>query len=109
MLSYSFNSGALPNTMMDANISYLNSEERQACGRLCLLQALLDIANIFASNFLSKRLEGILPDIIAVDQTGFILGHTSSNNIRRLLNLVQFSSESKACDLLGCREGLGQN
>ena len=60
----------------------------------------MDIANIFASNFLSKRLEGILPDIIAVDQTGFILGHTSSNNIRRLLNLVQFSSESKAKSLV---------
>lgn len=38
--------------------------------------------------------------VMIVNQTGFILGRNSSNNVRRLLNLIQLSSESKAKSLV---------
>lgn len=48
--------------------------------------ALLDVDYKLLAKILAKRLEGILRDIIAVDQTGFILGRNSSNN--KLLNFA---------------------
>lgn len=96
MLSYSFKSGVLPNTMMDANISLILKKGKPAddCASYRPI-ALLDVDRKLLAKILARRLEGILPDIIVVDQTGFILGRNSSNNVRRLLNLIQLSSESK--------------
>lgn len=44
---------------------------------------------------LARRLEDILPVIVKEDQTGFIKGHNSYNNIRRLLNIIQLSEQQK--------------
>lgn len=43
---------------------------------------------------LARRLEDILP-VMKEDQTGFIKGHNSYNNIRRLLNIIQLSEQQK--------------
>ena len=101
MLSYSFNSGALPHTMMDANISLILKKGKPAedCASYRPI-SLLDIDRKLLAKILARRLESVLPDIISVDQTGFILGRNSSNNIRRLLNLIQHSSGSKAKSLV---------
>lgn len=47
------------------------------------------------SKALATRLETILPSIIHNDQTGFIKGRHSSNNIRRLLNLINISQNNQ--------------
>lgn len=47
------------------------------------------------AKILAKRLGVVLPDIISVDQTGFILGHNLQNNLRRLLNLIQYDTKLK--------------
>lgn len=44
---------------------------------------------------LAARLEQILPTIIHNDQTGFIKGRNSTNNIRRLLNLINRVQNNK--------------
>lgn len=46
------------------------------------------------SKLLVRRLEGILPLLINPDQTGFIQNHFSSTNIRRLLNIIQYSNQT---------------
>ena len=62
---------------------------------MLLIQA-IDVDKKFIAKILAKRLEYILPDHISVDQTGFILGHNSCNSVRRLLNLIQYSTKLKA-------------
>ena len=47
------------------------------------------------SKALASRLENIIPSIIHIDQTGFIKGRHSNNNIRRLLNLI---SQTQRCN-----------
>ena len=44
---------------------------------------------------LSHRLEKVIPSIIHPDQTGFIKGRHSSNNTRRLFNLLEYSTSQK--------------
>lgn len=49
--------------------------------------ALLNIDRKLLSKILAVCIEKILPTIIGTDQTGFIQGRNSSDNIRRLLNV----------------------
>ena len=68
---------------------------------MCLLQTNCPaVDRKLLAKILANRLEGVLPDLISVDQTGFILGRNSRNNVRRLLNLIQHSSTSKAKSLV---------
>ncbi len=50
--------------------------------------ALLNVDRKLLSKILAMRLENILPKIIGTDQTGFIRGRNSSDNIRHLLNMI---------------------
>ena len=43
---------------------------------------------------LASRLETVLPSIIHYDQTGFIKGRHSNNNVRRLLNLISLTQRN---------------
>lgn len=52
------------------------------------------------SKILVLRLEKILPSIIDEDQTGFIKGRSSSNNIRRLLNVIELSQKCNSDTLI---------
>ena len=47
------------------------------------------------SKTLARCLESVLRCIINNDQTGFITGRKSSNNMRRLLNVIQLSQSMK--------------
>lgn len=49
------------------------------------------------SKVLATRLEDLLPILIKEDQTGFIKGRNSTNNIRRLFNVIQ-AFEQKPTD-----------
>lgn len=44
---------------------------------------------------MARRWEGLLPIIVKEDQTGFIKGRNSYNNIRRLLNIIQLSEQQE--------------
>ncbi len=45
------------------------------------------------AKILAIRLESILPTIINPDQTGFVKGRSSAHNVRRLLNIIQYSNQ----------------
>ncbi len=47
------------------------------------------------SKLLARRLESLLPQLINPDQTGFIQQRLSHSNVRRLLNIIQYSQISK--------------
>ena len=47
------------------------------------------------SKLLARRLEKLLPTLINSDQTGFVYGSYSTCNVRRLLNIIQFTSQCK--------------
>ncbi|KAG7519086.1 hypothetical protein JOB18_000893 [Solea senegalensis] len=78
---------------MTANIAQMMDEK--------LDKMALDItANISQSlkevtERVAQRLEKVLPNIINVDQSGFVVGRNSCNNIRRLLNVIQLSHQQK--------------
>lgn len=57
---------------------------------------MLDVDRKLIAKILARRLELVLPDLISLDQTGFIQGRNSGNNIRRLLNIIQFGPNLKA-------------
>ena len=93
MLQSSFVAGALPPSLMEANISLVlkkgkPSEECSSYRPISVLN--LDLKLL--AKILATRLENVLPTVIANDQTGFIRGRYSSHNVRRLLNIIQHSS-----------------
>uniref|UniRef100_A0A3P8T5H6 Uncharacterized protein n=1 Tax=Amphiprion percula TaxID=161767 RepID=A0A3P8T5H6_AMPPE len=107
MLSYSFNSGALPHTMMEANISLTLKKRKPAddCTSYRPI-SLLDVDRKLLARILARRLEGVLPDIISVDQTGFISGRNSSKETAESYT-AQFRVKGQIShDFSGCREGL---
>lgn len=59
-----------------------------SCRPISLINADLKII----TKTLSPHLEKIIPSIIHSDQTGFVKGRHSSNNTRRLFNLLEYSS-----------------
>lgn len=89
MLNDSFGTGVLPPSLWEANIFLiLKSKPPENCGSyrpISLINADLKIL----SKILTTRLENILPLLIGPDQTGFIKGRNSCNNLRHLLNVIQ--------------------
>lgn len=51
------------------------------------------ISLIGVGSKIQRRLEGLLPSLINTDQTGFIQNRLSSLNIRRLLNVIQYTNQ----------------
>lgn len=93
MLQSSFVAGALPPSLMEANISLVlkkgkPSEECSSYRPISVLN--LDLKLL--AKILASRLENVLPTVIANDQTGFICGRYSSHDVRRLLYIIQHSS-----------------
>lgn len=96
MFNHSFESGILPQSLREANISLILKKGK--CPDSCTSYrpiALLNADQKLLSKILAMRLEKVLPHIIKEDQTGFIKGRHSYNNIRRLLNVIQVSQSSK--------------
>ncbi len=89
MFNYSFVVKELPKTLEGAYISLIlkNGKSPDMCSSYRPI-ALLNVDRKLLSKILAMRLENILPKIIGTDQTGFIRGRNSSDNIRRLLNMI---------------------
>lgn len=82
MLNESFIKGSLPRSLTEANISLIKGKPADECSSY-RPTSLLNFSKILA-----RRLEKVLPSIINADQTGFITGRNSCNNMRRLLNVI---------------------
>lgn len=96
MFNHSFECGTLPPSLREANISLILKKGK--CPEDCSSYRPISLLNVdvkILSKVLARRLESLLPIIIKEDQTGFIKGRHSSNNIRRLLNIIQLSEQQQ--------------
>ena len=96
MLNYSFECGTLPPSLREANISLILKKGK--CPEDCASYRPISLLNVdlkILSKVLARRLEGLLPIIVKEDQTGFVKGRNSYNNIRRLLNIIQLSEQQE--------------
>ena len=85
----SFNSGRLPPTLSEANISLLLKKDKDPleCNNYRPI-SLLNVDQKILAKVLATRLQQALPTLISTDQTGFMAGRNSSSNTRRLLNII---------------------
>lgn len=90
MYNDSFMKGILPMSLREANISLIlkKGKPSEDCGSYRPI-SLLNVDLKILSKILAKRLEKLLPLLINQDQTGFIKGRNSYNNMRRLLNAIE--------------------
>jgi len=58
------------------------------------------VRRIFLAKVLACRLDSCLPDIISLDQTGFVRGRQLSSNIRRLLNIMLSPNTSQTAEMV---------
>lgn len=82
-------------SLREANISLILKKGK--CPEYCASYrpiALLNTDQKLLSKILAMRLEKVLPCIVGEDQTGFVKGQNSSDNVRRLLNIIQLSWNS---------------
>lgn len=95
MFNDSFEKRALPKTLTEENISLILKKDKPA--DVCSSYRPISLLNLdfkILSKILALRLEKILPTIINNDQTGFITGRNSCNNVRRLLNIIQLCQQN---------------
>ena len=87
MFNDSFKRGILPRSLREAHISLILKKDKipEDCASYRPI-SLLNTDLKLLSKTLATRLEGLLPILIIDDQTGFIKGRKSYNNVRRLLN-----------------------
>lgn len=64
------------------------------CGSYRPVSVLNQDYKIF-THILAKRLEKILPQIISLDQTGFIQQRQTQDNIRRMLHVIENIKKNK--------------
>ncbi len=76
------------NTALISLIPKLNKDHTQ-CPNCCPI-SLLNVDLKIISKALAGRLESVMSTLIHPDQTGFIKGRHSSENTRRLINIVDF-------------------
>ncbi|KAL0147173.1 hypothetical protein M9458_057697, partial [Cirrhinus mrigala] len=86
------NTFLIQDSEQEANISLILKKGK--CPESCASYrpiALLNSDQKLLSKILASRLEKVLPHIVKEDQTGFIKGRTSCDNLRRLLNIIQLT------------------
>lgn len=70
--------------------------------------SLLNTDHKIMTSILAHRLKDIIPDIISMDQCGFIPGRVLADNVRRTLNIIDYANKKgrTSCDDLRCRGSL---
>ena len=84
MFNDAFSNNQLPQTLREANISLILKKGKcpESCGSYRPI-SLLNVDRKILAKILATRLEGLLPKIIKAER------RNSSNNVRRLLNIIQ--------------------
>lgn len=95
MFSDSFKICHLPPTLNVANITLILKKDKppDICGSFRPI-SLIGVDSKLLSKLLATRLEKFLPSLINPDQTGFIQNRLSLTNVRRLLNVIQYSNQA---------------
>lgn len=85
--------GSLHRDQNTALISLLlkKGKDPHLCNSFRPISLISTDAKLYAK-ILTKRLETVADDLIHYDQTGFVCGRLASDNIRRLLNIIDISS-----------------
>lgn len=88
--------GVAPESWRTASICLIPKKDKdpQECASYRPISLLNTDYKILAK-ILARRLETVLPHIIKPDQTGFIKARFGTDNIRRLLNLINVTQEHK--------------
>lgn len=96
MYNHAYATGKLPDSLELALITVLPKpgKDLNLCSSYRPISILSTDYKIF-SKMLSLRLEKHIPNLIHMDQTGFIQGRSSFDNVRRLFNII---NASKAVD-----------
>jgi len=88
--------GAIPDSWREAIISVIAKEgkDKTNCSNYRPISVLNIDYRLFTA-ILARRFENILPDIISLDQTGFIKNRQTQDNIRRTLHIMQHINDKK--------------
>lgn len=100
LLHKTFNSilkgGAVPESWREAIISVIAKDGKD--GTICSNYRPISVLNVDYRIFtaiLARRMEKILPEIISLDQTGFIKHRQTNDNIRRTLHIMKHIKDMK--------------
>ena len=88
--------GNIPDSWREAIISVIAKEGKD--GTICSNYRPISVLNVDYRLFtaiLARRMENILPEMISLDQTGFIKHRQTHDNIRRTLHIIQHIKEKK--------------
>lgn len=93
--------GEIPPSWSEALISVIPKEDKdkQECGNYRPISVLNVDYKLFTS-ILARRLESILPELINLDQTGFIQQRQTMDNIRRTLHIIEQVNQQKTESLI---------
>lgn len=90
----SFSLGKLPETFNEALISLIVKKDKDPTDPGSFRPiSLINVDCKILTKIFAMRLESVLPHLIHSDQVGFIKGRSSSDNVRRLLHLIQLNQD----------------
>lgn len=96
MIKESLERGSLPHSLELSTITLLPKpgKDRQKYGSYRPL-SLLNVDYKVLTKLLALRLETVIPKLIHPDQTGFVKNRQGSDNIRRLLHIINIAQKQK--------------
>ena len=100
--NYILQEGKIPPSWREATISVIPNEgkDRRECGNYWPISVLNLYFKLFTSIF-ARTLEKLLPDLINLDQNGFIHHRQTTDNIRRILHILSQIQKDKTQSIIG--------